>query len=103
MLRQRREKLFVQARSLEPDELCNPDVDLVQLLLRRHSVRRLRLHRRSDLPPDAGDPNHVELVEVRREDRDELQSLEKLVPVVERLMQYASVELEPAQLAIDEQ
>jgi hypothetical protein len=47
--------------------------------------------------------SHEELVEVRAEDRQELHPLEQRVALVERLAQHAGVEVEPAQLAVDEE
>src|SRR5205823_10444076 len=56
-----------------------------------------------DLASQAGDANHVELVEVGAEDRQELECLEQGFARVLGLVQDAAVELEPAQFAIDEQ
>jgi hypothetical protein len=47
------------------------------------------------------DALHVELVEVRREDGEELEPLEQRRAVVERRAEHAAIELEPAQVAID--
>src|SRR6266550_1724073 len=55
----------------------------------------------SDLPAQARDANHVELVEVRAENREKFQSLEERIAFVERLVKNSRVEFEPAQLAID--
>ncbi len=49
----------------------------------------------------AGDADLEELVEVRREDRQELRALEERISGVARLVQDSSIELEPRQLAID--
>src|SRR5215510_3748336 len=46
-------------------------------------------------------PLHEELVEVRREDRQELGLFEERRALVHRFGKYAAVELEPAQIAID--
>ena len=54
-----------------------------------------------DLATQTCDADHVELVEVGAEDRQELQPLQQAIPRVERLVQYSGVELEPAQLTID--
>ena len=51
--------------------------------------------------PDQRHPLHEELVQVRREDREELHALEQRRPLVERLLQHAPVELEPAHVAVD--
>ena len=55
----------------------------------------------SDLASKTRDANHVELVEVRAEDREEFQALEQRISGVERLVEDPGVELEPAQLTID--
>jgi hypothetical protein len=49
------------------------------------------------------DPHHEELVEVAADDGEELDALEQRVRRVEGLVEHALVELEPAQLAVDEQ
>jgi hypothetical protein len=51
--------------------------------------------------PDQRNPLLKELVQVRGEDREELDPLEQRRPLVERLLQHAPVELEPAQVAVD--
>jgi hypothetical protein len=55
------------------------------------------------LPAKTRHTNHVELVEVRAENRKEFEPLEQRVSIVERFVQNPGVELEPAQLAIDEE
>ncbi len=52
------------------------------------------------LPAEPGHPDHVKLVEVGVEDRQEFEPLEQRIPVVARLVKDSAVELEPAQLAI---
>ena len=54
-----------------------------------------------DLLAQAGDPDLEELVEVAREDGQELDPLEQRVALVARLVQDARVELEPRQLAVE--
>ena len=48
-----------------------------------------------------GDPHHVELVEVRREDRQELGPLQQRQRRVGGQRQHAGVEVEPAQFAVE--
>ena len=55
-----------------------------------------------DLLLDAGHADLEKLVEVRGEDGEELDPLQQRLGGVLRLLQHAPVELEPAQLAIDE-
>jgi hypothetical protein len=59
------------------------------------------LYSGGNLAAQARDPDHVELVEVGAEDREELESFEQPVSGVERLVENPGVELEPAKLAID--
>jgi hypothetical protein len=56
----------------------------------------------SDLAAKPGHPDHVELVEVGVEDREEFEALEERIPFVDGFVQNSAVELEPAQLAIQE-
>ncbi len=56
---------------------------------------------RAQLPEERGDADHEELVEVRRRDREELDALQQWMGVVERLVEDALVEIEPAQLPVD--
>ena len=55
------------------------------------------------LPLEPGHAHLEELVEVAAVDAEELEALEQRGARVERLVQHAAVELEPAQLAIDVQ
>ena len=54
-----------------------------------------------DLLAQAGHAHLEELVEVAREDRQELDPLEQRVALVARLVQHPRVEFEPRQLAVD--
>ena len=54
-----------------------------------------------DLLAQAGDADLEELVEVAREDRQELDPLEQWVPGVARFVQDPRVELQPRQLAVE--
>ncbi len=74
-----------------------------QLLRRGHPVGRGLQHPRFQLAAQSGDSNHEELVEVGGEDRQELDPLERRMPGIERLLQDAAVELDPAQLPVDVQ
>src|SRR3712207_8029033 len=49
----------------------------------------------------AGDADHVELVEVAGEDRQELHPLQQGEGVVLRQLEHAGVEVQPRQLAVD--
>ena len=74
--------------------------DLGQLLGRRPAVRRARRGAGRDLLAQAGDPDLEELVEHVREDRQELDPLERRVPLVPRLVQDARVVVEPGEFPI---
>ena len=54
------------------------------------------------LPHQAGDAHHEELVEVRGEDRAELDALEQRLRLVGREVEDARVELDPRELAVEE-
>src|SRR6185369_6685268 len=54
------------------------------------------------LGAQAGDTNHHELVEIAAEDAQKLQPLEQRIGGIFGLFQHAGVELQPAQLAVDE-
>jgi hypothetical protein len=53
-----------------------------------------------DLPLEAGDADHEELVEVRAHDGEELHSFQERHARIERLLEHAVIELEPRQLTI---
>ena len=57
---------------------------------------------RLDLTMQAGDADHVELVEVRCRDREKAQALQRRVVEVLGLLHHPRVEVKPAQLTIDE-
>ena len=57
---------------------------------------------RDDLVEQAGDPDHEELVEVRREDRAELDPLEQRLVGVGGEVEDALVQVEPRQLAVEQ-
>ena len=86
------------------DEVVGAAGDLDELGQRAHAVGRrvLRLEVLVELGLQAGDADLEELVEVRRADRQEPEPLEQRVGGVARLFEHALVEVEPAQLAVDE-
>ena len=75
--------------------------DLTQLLAWGEAVRGA--HRQAHLVTtlQAGDANHVELVEVGGEDRQELRSLQQWQRGVGGQRQHARVEVQPAQFAVE--
>ncbi len=62
----------------------------------------LRLEILVELGLEAGDADLEELVEVRRADRQEPKPLEQRIRRVTRLFEHPLVEIQPAQLAVDE-
>src|SRR5688572_14958981 len=92
---------LVETFLLSREQLAHPLVDGLELCRRGEAVRTARRYPGRHLPPKASDAHHVELVEVRAEDRQELQPLEKRIALVERLMEHARVELEPAELTVE--
>jgi hypothetical protein len=76
-------------------------VDLGELLRRRQSVLAHLRHAGGDLPVQTRSPHHVEFVEVGGRDRQEAQTLEQRMMLVQRLFQHPPVELQPGQLAVE--
>ena len=99
---QRGQQQLVQAAARLLQQVADAALDRVELLPCGEPVGRRLLHARRHLPAQAGNAHHVELVEVRAEDREELQPFEQRVTLVERLRQHARVELEPRELAVQE-
>jgi hypothetical protein len=98
--RQLHEELL-EASALQLHQPRDLGVDRIELILRRTAVVRPLHHARRDLTAESRDANHVELVEVRREDRQELDALEQRRPRVQCLMKDAGVEGKPTQLPIE--
>ena len=95
-------ELVVPKSVLRRDHLMHGALDGVKGLGRRHSVRADIARFALDLLLDAGDANLEKLVEVRADDREKLDALDQRLGWVLRFFEDAPVELEPAQLAIDE-
>jgi len=51
---------------------------------------------------DSSDPNLKELIQVRTEDRKELDPLNKWLRRILRFLEHPAIEFQPAQLAVDE-
>ena len=69
---------------------------------RRQPVHRALDHLALDLLLDARHAHLEELIQVRADDAEELHPLQQRVLRVERLLQHAVIELQPAQFPIDE-
>jgi len=98
---QRGQELLVPAPARLVEHRLQLLAETRQLLRRRHAVGRRLEGACLELVAQAGDPDHEELVQVAGEDRQELDPLDRLLVRVQRLLEHAPVELEPAQLAID--
>jgi hypothetical protein len=103
VLGERRQQDLLQAAIAARQQRAHARVDRVELLDGGQSVGLILLRSLRDLAPQPRHPDHVELVQVRTEDREELHPLQQRRPLVERLVQDAGVEGEPAQLAVDEE
>ncbi len=77
--------------------------DLVQRLRGPAPVLQRLVDPGLDLVVQAGDADHEELVEVRGRDRAELEPLEQRHRVVLGELEHARVELQPGELAVEEQ
>ena len=71
-------------------------------LRRRQPVHAALDHAAFDLLLQAGDAHLEKLVEIGTDDAEELQPFQQGIGRVERLVQDALIEFQPAQLAIDE-
>jgi len=90
-----REQLYVQAMLHTCEQLADAGLDQVQLLPRAEAVPARCRGLRSGLAPQPGYAHHVELVEVRPEDRQKLEAFEQRNPRVRRLGEHPGVELQP--------
>ena len=84
---------------LEPDDRFT---DLRERLRRRAPVRSLARDTGACLLPELGHAHREELVEVRRDDRAELDPVEQRQARVGREAEDAPIEVEPGQLAVEE-
>ena len=75
--------------------------DAGQLLGRRHAVRRRLQRAPFELPHQAGDADHEELVQVTAVDRQELDPLKQGMPGIACLFLDPAVELQPTQFTVD--
>ena len=83
-------------RLIEQD--ADAALDRVELLARGETVGRRLLNPRRHLTAQSRNAHHVELIQVRAEDREEFHPLEQRVAFVERLGEHAPVELEPTRV-----
>ncbi len=83
--------------------LADGVVDPAQDLGRGQAVGPARVDPGIELVVDAGDADLEELVEVGDEDREEFQPLDQRQMLVLGELQHPVVEIQPRQLAVDEQ
>jgi hypothetical protein len=85
-------------------ELAGEDLpDRHELLGRRHAVGRTLEDSAGELASQAGDTHHEELIEVVGEDRKEAHPLEQRQVPVKGFLEDTEVELQPAQLLVEEE
>ena len=95
-------EFFVPERVLRRDHLVHDPLDGVEGVRRAHAVRPDIARLARDLLLDARDANLEKLVEIRAHDPEEFYPLEQRLRRVLRFLEDAAVELQPAQLAVDE-
>ena len=96
-----RPKIFGKRPDRQRRILLDDFADHPELLMSRQAVGAALGHRRLDLLVQARDPDHEELVEIRVEDREELDPFEQRPARVERFLEHPPVEGEPRDLAIE--
>ena len=97
----RSDDLPPEARQLARQPL-DPRADRGERLARRQPVVRAHREARGGLIHQPRDAHHEELVQVRGEDRAELDALEQRHALVRGQLQHALVEVEPRQLAVEQ-
>src|SRR6202171_5163501 len=102
VLGQLRNKFVIPERVLGRDQLAHNALDAIECLGRTQAIGPNVARRALDLLLDAGDANLEEFVEVGAEDGQKFYALDQWLGRVLRFLQDAPIELEPAQLAIDE-
>jgi len=96
--RKPRAQVVLERVVLARHELVEAAPERVEDLAGRAAVGAAHVHARVDLALEPRDPDHEELVQVRAEDREELEPLEERHVGVERLLEHALVEVEPGEL-----
>jgi len=78
-------------------------VDLCQLVLGAHAIRRRFTHPPFQLPLQSCDPDHEEFIEIVGEDGDELDPFDERVDRGTGFRKDPPVEFEPGEFAVDEE
>ena len=89
-------------RLLVGNEFAGSLVDARDLLGRCETVIARRRDAGGDHAFEAGDADHIELVEVRCGDRKKPQPFQRGVALVLRLLQHTAIERQPGEFPIDE-
>ena len=99
---QERRDLGIPERVLLRHHLVRDAFDRFKRLRRTHPVGSDVARFARDLLLDAGDANLEKFIEIRADDPEKLDPLEQRLGRVLRFLEDAAIELEPAQLAVDE-
>ena len=102
LLQSRDEVLSPEVRLLCKHWFKDP-VDLCQLVLGAHAIRRRFKHPPFQLPLQSCNPDHEEFIEVVGEDGDELDPFDERVDRGTGFRQDPPVEFEPGEFAVDEE
>ena len=103
VLRQRGAQFAFKARRQPLSQLEHALLDSRRRFRGGQSVLSGALHSRVDLIVEPGHPHHVELVEIGRIDRAELDALEQRDLGILRELKHPLVEVEPGELPVDVQ
>jgi hypothetical protein len=93
---------FMQAFPAPLEHFADAQVERLECRVRRQAIGSCLLDSGRHLATQCRHADHVELVQVRAEDRQELQPLEQRSPVILCFMEDAAVELQPRELAVEE-
>src|SRR6266478_2981094 len=102
ILRQLRLQLIFPKCTLGRHQLAHRFLDAIEYLCGAQSVRANVTRLALDLLFDSGDPDFEKLVQIRTDNCEKLDALDERLPLILRFFENAAVELEPAQLAVDE-
>ena len=99
---ERRDQFLIEQAVLLFHEGVSPLADVAQHLPRGEHVRALGRKVQFQALPESANPDLKELIEVRRDNAEEFQTLQQRDGGVLRLVQDPPVELKGAEFAIDE-
>src|SRR5206468_5587100 len=102
VLRQLRQQFIFPKRILRRNQVTHRFLDAIEYFRGAQPVRPNVARLALNLLFDSGDANLEELVQIRTDDGEKLNQLDERLPLILLFFQNAAVELEPAQLAVDE-